>query len=114
MAEVYTAADVFVLASRFDGWGAVLNEAASMGMPLIATDLCGAAWHLIKEGRNGVRVKAGSVVSLQRGLCNYIKTPDMIKSHGAASELIFTNQFTPKKNVERLMAVLHRWGIDAD
>lgn len=36
-------ADLLVLPSRYDGWGAVVNEALSVGTPIIASDACGAA-----------------------------------------------------------------------
>lgn len=109
ISDVYSSADVFVLPSRFDGWGAVLNEAASIGLPLIATDLCGASWHLIKDGINGYRVKANSVNSLSSALRFYIDQPELVKSHGAESLKIFTNDFTPEKNVERLVCSLRSW-----
>jgi len=106
IASVYTAAHVLILASRFDGWGTVLNEAASLGLPLIGTDMCGAAWHVIDDGKNGFRVKADSVSALQRGMRNYVDRPDLIGMHGEYSRKLFYEQFTPEKNAERLMAGL--------
>ena len=37
LAEWYARADVFVLPSRSEPWGMVLNEAAAAGLPLVAT-----------------------------------------------------------------------------
>jgi glycosyltransferase involved in cell wall biosynthesis len=109
IAEVYSAADVFVLASRFDGWGAVLNEAASLGLPIVGTDLCGASWHLIENGRNGYCVKAGSVASLAGALQAYAGTPVLVGEHGAASKSRFNEAFTPARNAERLRLALKEW-----
>lgn len=103
IAEVYTAADVFVLASRFDGWGAVLNEAASMGMPLIATDMCGAAWHVIEDGKNGFRVKVGSVRDLAEKMKSYVENPQLMEEQGRYSRDLFFREFTPERNGERLV-----------
>jgi glycosyltransferase involved in cell wall biosynthesis len=36
-------ADYLILPSRFDGWGAVLNEALSRGVPVIVSNKCGGA-----------------------------------------------------------------------
>jgi glycosyltransferase involved in cell wall biosynthesis len=36
-------ADLLVLPSRFDGWGAVVNEALTVGTPVLASDKCGAS-----------------------------------------------------------------------
>ena len=57
------AADVLVLPSRFDGWGAVVNEALMVGTPVICSDRCGAS-DLIQNGRNGYVFKAGSARAL--------------------------------------------------
>lgn len=51
--RAYREADVFVLPSRFDGWGAVLNEAAAHSLPLIASDKVRSHNQLIEEGKNG-------------------------------------------------------------
>ena len=94
-------ADVFVLPTLFDGWGAVLNEAASLKKPLISTDQCGAAFHLIKDGKNGFRVKANSVTDLKVALQFYINHETKIDNHGLYSNKLYKNH-TPKKNAELL------------
>lgn len=57
------AADVLVLPSRFDGWGAVVNEALMVGTPVICSDRCGAS-DLIENGRNGYVFEAGNADAL--------------------------------------------------
>jgi glycosyltransferase involved in cell wall biosynthesis len=109
ISEVYAASDVFVLASRFDGWGAVLNEAASLGLPLIGTDLCGASWHVVEDGLNGYRVKAASVSAMTRAMRVYVETPDLLEKHGKVSRMLFSRELTPEKNAERLVSALTKW-----
>ncbi|MGK0271158.1 MAG: glycosyltransferase involved in cell wall biosynthesis [Cocleimonas sp.] len=109
IAEVYVASDVFILPSRFDGWGAVLNEAASVGLPLIGTDLCGASWHVIKPGLNGFRVSADSVKLLKKAMQNYVDNSELIAVHGKHSKEVFFNEFTPQKNVERICEAIASW-----
>jgi glycosyltransferase involved in cell wall biosynthesis len=41
--SVIAAADLLVLPSRWDGWGAVVSEALMCGVPVICTDTCGAS-----------------------------------------------------------------------
>lgn len=57
------AADVLVLPSRFDGWGAVVNEALMVGTPVICSNRCGAS-DLIESGHNGYVFEAGSADAL--------------------------------------------------
>ncbi len=109
ISEVYVAADVFVLPSRFDGWGAVLNEAASLGLPLIGTDLCGGSWHVIDEGRTGFRVRASSVTSLVIAMKIYVEKPDLILEHGDTARSRFHETFTPERNADRLVNALEAW-----
>jgi len=47
------AADVFVMPTRYDIWGLVVNEAMAHGLPVISSDMCVAACEMIKPGVNG-------------------------------------------------------------
>ena len=51
--EYYNAADLFVLMTRGDTWGLVINEAMANGLPIITTKRCVAGVELIKDGENG-------------------------------------------------------------
>ena len=53
LAQYYKAADVFVLPTREDIWGLVINEALAYGLPTITTDRCVAGLELIEDGING-------------------------------------------------------------
>ena len=106
--EFMSFADVFILPTRFDGWGAVLNEAASLEMPIISTDECGAAYHLIQHDSNGYRVKTDSIKDLSNAMKIYLDTPENISKHGQVSLELFKH-FLPMKNVKRLVAALEEW-----
>jgi glycosyltransferase involved in cell wall biosynthesis len=94
-------ADVLTLASRFDGWGVVLNEGAALGKALVATDAAGAAAHLIRPGCNGFVVPAEDVDALWLALERYCSEPTLAQAHGAESRRMF-EQFTPAANARRL------------
>ncbi len=53
LALLYKAADLFVLPTREDIWGLVINEALAYGLPTITTDRCVAGLELIEDGVNG-------------------------------------------------------------
>jgi glycosyltransferase involved in cell wall biosynthesis len=107
ISSVVSLTDVLVLASRYDGWGVVLNEAAATGKALLSTDMCSAAYHLIKEGINGSKVSSGSIGELASKMAKYISNPELAKRHGKASLEIYED-FTPERNVERLMEGIAR------
>lgn len=65
--DVYLNADVLVLPSIEDGFGVVVSEALSAGLPAIVTDQCGSA-DLIRDGQNGWIVQAASSDGLAAAL----------------------------------------------
>jgi len=102
-ASIYHAADVFVLPTRYDGWGMVLQEAASTGLPLISTNMAGSSEEVITHGKNGFIVPVNSIKELAKALEYYIKNEDAIPAHGEYSLNTFNQHFTPEKNVETLI-----------
>lgn len=54
--KYYQAADAFVLPTRSDVWGLVINEAMACGLPVVTTTRCVAGLTLIRDGVNGYLV----------------------------------------------------------
>lgn len=52
-------ADLFVCPSQAEPWGLVINEAVASGLPVLASDQCGAAEDLVAPGRTGEIVPTG-------------------------------------------------------
>jgi len=65
-------ADLLLLPSRYDGWGAVVNESLMCGVPVVCSDNCGAA-DLLREPWRGSVFKAGSVGNLRGILHGWIQ-----------------------------------------
>jgi glycosyltransferase involved in cell wall biosynthesis len=63
-------ADVLVLPSREDGWGAVVNEALMAGTPVICSTACGAA-DLIRYPWLGTVFRSGNVAELANALSSW-------------------------------------------
>jgi glycosyltransferase involved in cell wall biosynthesis len=106
--SVLCCCQVLVLPSRFDGWGCALNEGASAGLALVATDQCGAAYHILQPGLNGYRVRAGSPSSLAAAMQVYARSPHVAALHGAQSLLRY-DEFTPDANVARFISSVQAW-----
>ena len=51
--KYYLASDLFVLPTREDIWGLVINEAMACGLPIITTNKCIAGLELVKNEKNG-------------------------------------------------------------
>ena len=75
-------ASLLVLPSRWDGWGLVINEAFAAGVPVIASDRCGAA-DLIVPGVNGYRFRSENVEDLRTCLSAFL-TSDQKQMRAAA------------------------------
>jgi glycosyltransferase involved in cell wall biosynthesis len=74
--RIYAAADVFVLPSRNEVWGLVINEALAAGVPAIATDATGAAHDLIVPTGAGLMVAYGDEAGLANALRRILESDD--------------------------------------
>ena len=72
-----------------------------MGLALIASDKCGAAYHLIESGTAGYIVPAGDIQSLADAMAYYCAAPEKIFLHGARSQALFAD-LLPEKISARL------------
>lgn len=88
LAPCYTCLDIFVLPSRFDPWGLVLNEAMLFGLPVLASTKVGAGVDLIQHGKNGYLFEAGDVPALTEGLRGLVRSAATRRQFGACSEVI--------------------------
>lgn len=68
--EQLSVADVLVLPSRKDGWGAVVNESLMLGTPVICSDACGAI-ELIRFPWLGSIFKVNNVDSLASAMLKW-------------------------------------------
>lgn len=64
MPLLYKIADVFVLPSISETWGLAINEAMASGKAILASDSCGAAIDLVKNGENGYIFKSNNEPNL--------------------------------------------------
>jgi glycosyltransferase involved in cell wall biosynthesis len=81
----FARADVFVLPSRYDGWGVVVNQAIGAGLPVICSDAVGAGHDLVEEGVNGLLFPAGEVAALEACMERFLADPGLAARWGAAS-----------------------------
>lgn len=96
--------DLLLLPSRFDGWGAVINEALMTGVPVVCSDHCGAKDLLLDPWRGQV-VRAGSVEDLQTALSAWIAGG---KKTSASSERIrlWSHCIEGERGADYILAVI--------
>lgn len=83
--ELYVAADLFVLLSRHEPWGVVVNEAAACGLPLVLSDRVGAAHDLLRAGENGALVPADDVPAAAAAIADVTSDPERLVRLGRRS-----------------------------
>lgn len=93
----YDLCDVFVLPSRWDPWGLVINEAMNAGKPIVTTSSVGAAPDLVHDGVNGSVVEAGDSRALRAALERLCSDPSLARDQGRES-----------------LRIISSWGFDAD
>ena len=71
--ELFFASDLFVLASRFEGYGMALTEAIAHGIPVVSTTV-GAIPHTVPAG-TGLLVSSDDVQALAQALRSLIADP---------------------------------------
>lgn len=74
--KYYRDASIYVLSSRYEGFGLVLLEAKSFGLPIVSFDCdCGPS-DIVRNGVDGLLVQNGNVRALAGGLVSLINDLD--------------------------------------
>ena len=78
--DFFDQGDIFVLPSRYDGWGVVVNQALGAGLPLICSTAVGSAYDLLDPEVNGYLIPLADHKNLLfKTLELYLNNPYRIK-----------------------------------
>ena len=77
--ELYSRADLFLLPSRWEGYGMVIAEAMAHGLPVISTT-AGAIPELVEDGSTGILVPPGDVEALTGAMSRMCADHDLRRS----------------------------------
>jgi glycosyltransferase involved in cell wall biosynthesis len=90
-------AGAFVLPSRFEPWGVVVQEAAAAGLPVLCSTASGAGVHLVRDEYNGFQVESGSVEHLAETMRRMSALPveERVQMGDRSHEL--SKQYTPER-----------------
>lgn len=103
LSEYYRAADVFVLPTREDIWGLVINEAMAYGLPVITTNKCVAGIEMVEEGINGTIIMPDDVEELVKAMIHWTMNG---KATGNMASLKKARQYTIEKMALRHYEIL--------
>lgn len=97
---------IYVLPSNgYEGWGAVVNEAMSVGCTVIASATAGSAKTMIEHGVNGLLFKSGDWQSLAEHLVLLSRNETMRRRLAEQGQRAITDGWSPAVAAERFLAV---------
>jgi glycosyltransferase involved in cell wall biosynthesis len=105
--DYFSLADLFVhphtdMGEQNEGWGLVLNEAASMSLPIITTDRVGAAPDLVHDGESGYIVPAGDIEVLAARIELLMSDDDKLRRFALATREVFEAYHQPSRIADTL------------
>ncbi len=95
--------DVFVLPSRYDGWGVVVNQAIGAGLPILCSDEVGAGYDLVVHGVNGERfTDEHSLLDAMR----IMTTDEKYRRKCAAASAALAPDWTPGRGADKWITAI--------
>jgi glycosyltransferase involved in cell wall biosynthesis len=99
--DVLDDASLFALASHYEGFGMVLVEAMSRGLPVVSFDCPTGPRHVIADGSDGLLVPDGDIQAMTGALEGLIADPDR-RSEMSRAALVSARRYEPR-------AIRRRW-----
>ena len=96
----FAQADLFVLPSRHDGWGVVVNQALGAGLPIICTKAVGATHDLVTDGWNGFVVPADDATALADSIRRFVFDADL-RTRFSTNSRSRALEWTPDRGADR-------------
>lgn len=102
--ELLTAADLFVLPSRFEGLPLAMLEAMAAGLPVVGTRVCGTT-EAVCDGVTGRLVDPGDPAALSAAILEVLEQPEQAARWGSAGRRHVERQFNAARMAEETVAV---------
>lgn len=101
----FDAADVYVLPGT---GGLGMNEAMAHDLPIVAGYADGSADDLVVDGKNGFRLREGSIRELGARLRELLDSPSLAEAMGRESRRMITEDYSFDRFIERIKTALCR------
>lgn len=106
--KYYKAADLFVLPTREDIWGLVINEAMAYGLPVVTTEKCLAGLELVKDNENGFIVPVEDAKQLAEKM-TAILSDDVLRASMGKKSLDIIREYTIEKMASRHIEIFNNY-----
>lgn len=107
VAELLCAADVFVLASRWEGMGGVLLEAMALEAPIVVSDLS-TLRDAVPNQLHGLLVAPNEPVALAEGILDVLAKPKEAAERATRARQRFVERFTIERIAEEMLGLYER------
>jgi glycosyltransferase involved in cell wall biosynthesis len=102
--DVLPCLDLLVHPALMEGLGVSLLQAASAGVPIVASD-AGGIPEAVRYGLNGILVPPGNAAALGAAIARLLRHPDLAQRMGRAGRVLMRNEFSIDAMVEGNLAV---------
>lgn len=102
----YSLGDCLVLASDYETWGLVVNEAMACGLPAIVSDRVGCHEDLVIDGETGFVYEYGHTSDLAQKMTLMINQPQQCKAMGKSAQQRILERYNVENSVRATLDVL--------
>jgi glycosyltransferase involved in cell wall biosynthesis len=95
MLKHYASSDMVLVTSRYEGFGLVIAEAMSCGVPVISFDVESGPRHIINNGFNGILIEKFNILAYSEGLGKVLNNPVML-SHMSINAKFSSKRYNEK------------------
>ncbi len=107
--DILSATDIFVNPSYSEGLPTSVMEAASIGLPIVATDV-GGTREIITSSKTGILVKAGNTGQLEENLHELLASAELRRKLGRNARMLVKEKFDWDKITQDWIEVVERMG----
>lgn len=99
--DVYSSSSLFILPSRSESWGLVINEAMAAGLPVIVSERVGCKTDLVLNKETGIIVESESIIALTEAM-EIMYKEDSKRELFSRNAKILINDWTKENEARRI------------
>jgi glycosyltransferase involved in cell wall biosynthesis len=105
--KYYIASDIFVLPTREDIWGLVINEAMANALPIITTNKCIAGLELVENGKNGFICHIDSVEEIAEKISLIVNNQELLNDM-SKNNILKIKEYTIEKMAQEHVNIFNK------